>query len=250
MKLVGLIRRLTGRGWKPDPIVTGTLTELYADNELTISAIGDLSSPNMFLSFTSLRHAMGGIQMEEFVGSTRLPGYCALFITDRNASWYNDFPPEQLFDALAPYVAGKRLVTIGHSMGGFGAIWAAKHLKVDVALAFCPQYSVDPAVLPDEHRWAKFRERIETIRASSLEGCFVPDTQFVTINGDGLDEMHWSRFPQAPNCNHILVRDCDHDTAKALKDAGVLSNVIEIVAARHDPLDLIAATELKAQRIG
>lgn len=245
------LKRLLGLGAKPAPVPAfgAEAREIFADDRLRITTIGDPSSPNCFLSFTGLYHAMGSIKMEEFVGATRLPGYFAIFVTDLQRSWFNGFPPEAITGPIAPLIAGKRVVTIGNSLGGFGAIWITRYLPVDVAMAFCPQYSVHPEEVPDEPRWMEFREQIDQWRVRSLEGAFNETTRYYTFNGDGPDELHWRRLPDLPNCEHILIKGAGHETALYLKGREVLAMVIEAAASGGDPLELLRGSGIAASRL-
>jgi hypothetical protein len=245
------VKRMLGLGAKPArvPAHGADARVLFADDSLRITTIGDPASPNVFLSFTGLYHAMGSIKMEEFVGTTRLPGYFAIFITDLKRSWFNGFPPEAILEPIAPLVAGKRIVTIGNSLGGFGAIWISRYLPVDVALAFCPQFSVHPDEVPGETRWQEFRREISEWRVRSLEGAFNDATRYYTFNGDGPDEMHWRRLPHLANCTHLLIAGSGHETALFLKERGVLGAVIENAATGGDPLAPMLAAGVAARQI-
>jgi hypothetical protein len=245
------LKRILGQSGKLAPVAAqgADVREIFADDCLRITTIGDPSSPNCFLSFTGLFHGMGSIKMEEFVGATRLPGFFAIFVTDLKRSWFNDFPPEAITAPIASLVAGKRIVTIGNSLGGFGAIWISRYLPVDMAIAFCPQYSVHPEEMPDEPRWMEFREQIEEWRVRSLDGAFNDTTRYFTLNGDGQDEMHWRRLPDLPNCEHILIKGAGHETALYLKGREVLSMVIEATVSGDDPLELLRGSGIAASRL-
>lgn len=227
---------------------SGELLVAFEDDALRVTVSGDPQQPGVFLCFTGVGGGVGGVQMEEFVGSTRLPGYFAVYITDKKRSWYNwDVAP--VLDILRPYVEGKSVVTIGNSMGGFGAIWMAGALgNVHTCMAFAAQYSVHPEIMPEEQRWLNYREAITDWRMPSLMNSFEPTTRFWTFNG-GRDAEHWSKFPLGENRSHFLTRDAGHDVARTLKEAGVLSDVIERCIEGEDPMDLIAAGGVQIERI-
>ncbi len=244
-----LFKLATGRAWRPNPIASRELTRILDTPDLAISSIRDLASANLFISFTSMRHGLGGIKIEEFVGSTDLPDFAAIFVTDKNSSWYNNFSAEELTRHLRPLVEGKRIVTLGHSMGGFGAIWITRYLPVSDAIAFCPQFSVHPEIVPEERRWAAPRAAIREWRVLSLEGHFNSETRYVTVNGDGPDEMHWSRFERGPHCRHLVLGGGAHETAQQLKEAGVLNPFIAAVANGEDFLPLLSGAGLAVREL-
>lgn len=222
------------------------MIEVFTDANIRVTALGDPDAPNLFLCFTGVQQGMGGIGAEEFVGTTRFPGFSALFISDLQRSWYNNFPPSLLTDAIGARVAGKRLIGLGNSMGGYGAVWIAQHLPVATVIAFAPQFSVHPEVVPAETRWQEFRSQITHWRERSLS--FNDTTRYFTINGDA-DEMHWSHFPRQSNCTHLLIKGTGHNPGAKLKERGILRDTISACVAGNDPHDIIAAAGLKVSRL-
>lgn len=77
------------------------------------------------------------------------------FISKWNHWWQTDdfATAAAVVDAFLKDGDCKRLVAYGSSMGGTGALLASQHLPVTETLVFCPQYSMDPAIVPDEVRW-------------------------------------------------------------------------------------------------
>jgi hypothetical protein len=227
---------------------SGKSVRVFEDDGVRVAISGNPDDPGVFLCFTGVGGGVGGVQVEEFVGSTRLPGYFAIYIADKRRAWYN-WDAQPLLDILQPYVAGKSIVTIGNSMGGFGAIWMAGVLKpVRTCLAFAAQYSVHPEIVPAENRWLDYRQAIKDWRVPSLLNAFSPETRFWTFNG-GRDAEHWSRFPHSENCSHYLARDAGHDVARTLKKAGILSDVIKDCIEGVDPFGRIAEAGVQIERI-
>lgn len=227
---------------------TPQLDVVHSDSDLRVTTAGDPAAPGLFVCFTGIRQAMGGIGAEEFVGSTAMPGYSALFVSDLERSWYNGFEPERLADVLRPRAEGKRVVTIGNSMGGFGAIWATTLLDVDVAIAFAPQFSVHPDIVPGEERWKEFTSRIEHFRHPSLEKAFAGNARIYTINGDD-DEEHWSRFPQGSNRQHVVIAGSGHDPALSVKKSGALSDLLTTCIRGGDALDVLERAGLPVKTV-
>lgn len=225
-----------------------SLDVVHADNDLRVTSAGDPSAPGLFICFTGIRQAMGGIGAEEFVGSTAMPGYSALFVSDLERSWYNGFEPERLAAILRPRAEGKRVVTIGNSMGGFGAIWATTLLDVDVAIAFAPQFSVHPEIVPGEERWKEFTSRIEHFRHPSLEKAFAGNARIYTINGDD-DEEHWSQFPQGSNRQHVVIAGSGHDPALSVKKSGALSDLLATCIRGGDALHVLELAGLPVRTV-
>lgn len=226
---------------RPEPI------EIHADDDLRITRLGDPAAPGLFICFTGIRQAMGGIGAEEFTGSTAVPGFSALLVSDLKRTWYNGFPAERLTGILTPFCAGKRVITVGNSMGGFGAIWATTIIPVEVAIAFAPQYSVHPDIVPGETRWREFTVAIPHFRHPSLADAFTAGARIYTINGDD-DRAHWTNFPEQANCEHVLIRDSGHDPALAVKQSGALSPLIRTCISGRSALALLQQAGLDVQR--
>ena len=219
------------RAMRPKPEAVVGRDILFEDDTLRVSRQGDASARNVILCFTGLRQRLGAIGgPEEFVGSTRLAEFDAVFVTDKTRSWFNAFPVERLLEVLRPVVEGKTVHTLGNSMGGFGAIWISRHLPVKTVLAFAAQYSVHPEVVPGEDRWLAARAGIREWRVRSLEGHFVEGTDYVTVNGE-VDRMHWSKFPRGAGRTHLLIPAAGHDAADYLKSVGALRSLVAEVFA-------------------
>ena len=118
------------------------------------------------VSFSGVGLNMGGlgeVQREEFGRSAGEAGDATLiFVMDKRRSWMNAVQ-DRILQTLAPELQGvDRVTTLGNSMGGFAAIYFAPLLaNCRRAIAFSPQFSVNPKFMPrEEKRWAQFREAI------------------------------------------------------------------------------------------
>ncbi len=198
---------------------------LHADDDLRITSTGNPAAPNLLLCFTGVRQKMGGIGAEEFVGTAMRGGFSGIFVSDLRRSWFNGFAPERLQTILQDRTEGRRIVTLGNSMGGYGAIWATRHFRVDTAIAFAPQFSVHPDIVPGEARWMEFRRNILRYRHTSLADHFLPRTRYYTINGDA-DALHYQRFPIGENLEHVLLPGSGHEPARIVKEQRALNDAI------------------------
>lgn len=214
---------------------------LNEDDVLRVSRSGDPDADTVILCFTGLQQRMGGIGPEEFVASAQLEGASAIFVTDKTRSWFNKLGAERVVELLAPHVEGRRIHTLGNSMGGFGAIWITRYLPVSTTLAFAPQFSVHPGIVPEETRWPAARAAISDWRYPSLQDHFVSGTRYVTISGKTGDNVQWTRLPALPNARHYIVADADHGVAAMLKHRGVLREVIAAAFADVPDLDAVLA---------
>ena len=221
---------------------------VHEDDDLRITAFGDPAEPGVVLCFTGFQNAMGGVAPEQFVRSSRLSGFSTMFVSDRRLSWFNAIDPARFFGIGAPLVAGRRVVAIGNSMGGFGAIWVSALIETETVIAFAPQWSVHPDVMSQEERWPRQRAAIAEWRVESLDGRFVAGTRYVTLNGE-IDRAHWRHFPFGPGRDHLLIADAGHDAAQLIRRHGALEALIADCVGGGDALACLTRHGVAAERI-
>lgn len=88
-------------------------------------------------------------------------GISALHVLGRGNDWYQ-YPDMALAADAVRAATGDAaaVVTYGSSMGGYAALRFAPLMGATAALAMSPQYSIDPARVPWERRWAQDSGRI------------------------------------------------------------------------------------------
>ena len=205
---------------------------IFEDDFLKITsrqAQSDRKSNSVLLSFTGVGHAMGGlnVQKPEFFGTGRSFDNI-IFITDKTRSWGNQLDFDIIKDAIAPLIETRRIYSIGNSMGGFNAIISTSYIETDVCIAFVPQYSVNPSIVPWEMRWKKYTANIEKFRFESVgEHMNKTTNYFIFSGGIGPDQQHAELFPVNDNIRHYSFPSIAHDVAKTLKNMGALNAVVQ-----------------------
>src|ERR1700720_974617 len=128
---------------------------LYKDDNIEITHQPGNNSVAI-ISFSGIGMGLGGIQIEEFRKSLVGTSKNIYFVKDKTRHWYNSS-----FDEIC-CVLNENLscrgvdhaITLGNSMGGFGAIiFAGKLRGCRSAIAFSAQSAVDPAIVPWEQRY-------------------------------------------------------------------------------------------------
>ncbi|RID90053.1 hypothetical protein D2N39_19955 [Gemmobacter lutimaris] len=162
----------------------------------------------------------------------------ALYIADPRRSWLNApgliEDVVSLVEAEAAEVGATEVVAMGHSLGGFSALALGGFTQVDAALALSPQFSVDPAVVPDESRWMPFREQIETFRISDVRDVMADRTQHYIIFGAHARERAQSRLLRpAPNAHCFMLPGVRHDTVMRMFHAGILDEAAQLAFGRR-----------------
>ncbi len=180
----------------------------------------------------------------------------AVFIADPQRSWLN--APRlieeivEVIEAARDEVGAEETVTLGYSMGGFAALVIGGFVPVRAALAFSPQMSIDPALVPDEGRWRRFRRRIGTIRVHAATDHMAPETAHFIVMGQSRMEKPQTRLlPQAANVALYFLPRTQHDTAPRIKRAGLLPAVLDHAFSRRGAaLGALLAEHLNARSKG
>ncbi|WP_122074532.1 hypothetical protein [Pseudophaeobacter sp. EL27] len=184
--------------------------------------------------FTSYNANAAKRGLLEFAASASNQGarHC-IFVTDRRQGWFQgqDFSSAVL-RAVSDYVSRHRLtrlMTVGVSMGGYGAVSYAAELGADSALAFAPQYCPRPGTFPADQRWAEARARIPEFSRPSLNESMGSQIQYTLLHGrwNAEDSQHWQAFAQGSKIDHFLADRSSHDVIDPLREAGVLYPVVD-----------------------
>lgn len=176
---------------------------LYEDKNILIKGRKKDSSDICLLSFTGVGLAMGGvnIQKEEFVSSLLKNGH-SIFIIDKSRSWSNNIDIDIVKKTINNFLNGLpnvRLVSIGNSMGASNALFLQEELKIDLVIAFAPQFSVHPDIFPnlENKNWEEYRNAIKNWKYISLENIGNYSGLKYIFHGDSFQEKkHSSKFPK------------------------------------------------------
>jgi len=184
--------------------------------------------------------ALSGVGVErkvvpprEFTGAASAGGKNhVLFISDRARSWMNaPGMAEALVNLVKRFVEFHDLtevVALGNSMGGFDALVLADLIPVQTVIAFAPQFSMHPDIVPEEPRWNYHRDRIETWTWRDVGAMRADNTAYFIFHGDNaLEARHWLRFPEGGRINHYIFKGIGHDVSARLRKRRLLAPVIE-----------------------
>ena len=221
---------------KINPTAKGVLQDALMHPPLRITYLPGTSS-TLVISFAGAGRTDFKKPVNEFYKLAHRDGENhVLFIIDDSRSWMNGPQVAQNICKCIQDVQDKagitRLIALGNSMGGTMAIILAQLMQIDSVIALTPQVSVDPQVVPDETRWVKFRNNIETFHFPKIIELPSDRSEITIIHGDTPNElMHALKFPKDENAAHFIVPGGNHALAQSLHKSGDLKPIILYVIA-------------------
>jgi pimeloyl-ACP methyl ester carboxylesterase len=209
---------------------------LLNDADLRITLLrGNAPSGAAIVSFAGIGRGLGGLLFEEFARTLTggLLQHDVYFVIDKNRSWYNR-ATDKLEAVLLPHLAGRRLVTLGNSMGGFGALlFAARWPRCEASIAFVPQYSVHPHIVPNERRFLQWVRAIGEWRFPTCLGDAPAGCRRLVFFGVGEphDREHEALFRAArsPGLEVFGIDNTTHELAAHLRDRGALRPLFDAI---------------------
>lgn len=190
------------------------------------------SSRRLIVSFTSVGTKRDAWPPKEFVGMASQRGKNhVICVTDISRCWMNHpGMARKVAAVIGDYILEHGITqasAVGTSMGAYNALILGKILPFSKVVAFTPQYSVHPDIVPEEKRWHWFRKQITRWPQKAIDRLPGGQTKVVVFHGDTLDEQrHWTRFPEASNVRHFIFAGADHNFVKPLKTHGKLPKIV------------------------
>lgn len=216
-------------------IAGNALTHVHRSNDLLVVSFDNLSS----VRDNPVDRDPWGY---EFV---RKSGWSQLGVMGYAGDWYRN---GALFDELTRlrdeglFSRYRRVVMMGTSMGAFAACAFAPLAPGCTVIAFSPQETLNPKLVPWETRFNSGRKvSWEGRFASANEGLAAADRGWLFYDSCfGPDLQHARRFTGA-NVEHVEMRLSGHKTAMILRAGGVLSRVTRgIIEGSLTPADFPA----------
>src|SRR6185437_14190786 len=217
---------------------------LFEDDRLRIRFEEGLSDKEAVISFAGIGAGAFGVQdlrnlasaatgdqsitqIDEFrksiAGSKNV-----YYVTDKRRFWYNGIE-NRILDILNAHLTErhtKRVLALGNSMGASAALMFASRIEqCKHAIAFAPQSSAHPDLVPFEDRWDNYRSKI-TEWTSPDPAAFVEGgaRRYYVFYGmdDKRDGQHIQRLLARGLPNVIIygIKDCGHDAALYLREHG------------------------------
>lgn len=202
----------------------------YEDDYLKISYCIGAYSNRCLIAFTGVGNNLGGIdvQSEEFFSQTKFG--MVVWVTDKYRSWGNSLNVDKISKSIKNLVGEKDIYITGNSMGGFLGILFSSTLRAKSVIAFIPQFSVSPDVVPTETRWMNYRKDIKKFLYQDLSNSFNSNIKYAILLGSGnAEEIHYKKFSEFSKKSNLRIYkflDAHHNVARYLKDLTLLNECI------------------------
>ncbi|HWI85377.1 MAG TPA: alpha/beta fold hydrolase [Sphingomonas sp.] len=201
--------------------------ELFRSDDLLVRRVGGLASAICYVTFDSYTDNRTldrpGFGEEYFRGR----GIDAIHVLSRDNHWYQ-YPelPEALAVIAAVTQGYSKVIAYGSSMGGFAALRYGAACGATVGVALSPQFSVDPAVVPFDRRWADDVARIAFRKYDQPPLA----TQYIVYDPrDPYDGPHFQLFAErSPTCG-VPVPHGGHPVGGYLVETDMLRRLLERV---------------------
>jgi hypothetical protein len=127
---------------------------------------------------------------------------------------------DEMLPVLRAVIGGRKVVTYGHSQGGYGALKFSAALGASEALAFCPQWSINPEDVASHdprylsHHHPELGNGL-AISADELSGsCYA-----IYDPHDFRDNWHIERLRRLPRIQPVICPFGGHETVRLIAEA-------------------------------
>ncbi|WP_155931282.1 hypothetical protein [Methylosinus trichosporium] len=203
-------------------------TEIFDGAGIRVVAVPRNSPGLLVVSFTGRDHAPPA-EIGAGEGFLTKNDVDAVHVISKQNHWWNTPDWSEALKAIAAYAVtrgGPEIVTYGSSMGGHGALVASKPLGAARVVAYAPQFSVDPKLVPWEKRWLSDVKSIKFMGAPFADSVAATDCIFIFSDPFfEADQRHVMEISRHAPIRHLRVAFADHDVSRVLSDCGLLSKI-------------------------
>ncbi len=208
---------------------------VIAETEHVTAIAQDLGGDTVVVTFNEMGFVRNGTQFwgDEFL---RKLGVSAIGIVTPRPNWYPPRDMELVIPAVRAHIAGRRVVTYGHSQGGFGAMKFSARLNADIALCFCPQWTIDPKdcgsfdTRTTLYFDAKLGNGVHMLPSDVCKQSFM----FFDPR-EPADARHASMLGKFPGVHPVLVPFSMHDTIRVLTEGRGAAALINLCRTATPP---------------
>ena len=196
----------------------------------------DFGTPVVFVTFNELGLVKHGTYFWgfELFAKERIS---SIGIVTAEPNWY---PPGEMslaIKAINLRTSGCRVITYGHSQGGYGALKFAACLRASTAIAFCPQWSISPqSVGAFDSRYGGYFNS-DWAGGLPIEKTDMAENNYIFYDPrDSIDNRHKEIIQSLKSTREIKVPLSGHETVRLIAEGGVSSEFIQTFAREVAPL--------------
>jgi len=205
---------------------------LIAETEDVAAIAADFGGDTVVVTFNELGTRRDGLQ---FWGDRLLEklGLSSIGFVTTSPNWYPKASMEAIIPAVKKQIGDRRVITYGHSQGGYGALKFARALGVDVALAFCPQWSIDPRLVGEfDERFTQYHDP-DKANGSPIEASDLSGLSFVFYDSRAkFDKLNVDRIKNFSGVTRIDIPFSDHDTIRLFSESRTAPELFEACRRR------------------
>jgi len=216
--------------------MSGLRHSLFESEELSVVKVPGEREDLVFVTFEPLNPTRRDNREGFGEGFFARRGVTAYHFLAHTNSWYQ---LDEMAEALARVRAdidahmspGVCVVAYSTSMGSYAAIRFSQALAVDAIIAFSPQSSVDPRLVPWETRWAPDGPRLMWDRNPPRPATRI----YVIYDPLNLDRRHVRRLRREADVELVRTYFSGHGSIGFVQECGLLESVIfDIAEDRFD----------------
>ena len=203
--------------------------KVFFESEGILGVHAETHSDTIIVTFNELTTTANG---NSFWGDRLLAGLdvTGIGFVSTTPNWYPREDMLRAIDAARSLISGRRVVTYGYSQGAYGALKYGAHLSASAAVAFSPQWSINPIdVGKFDSRFSKFYEpglaNGERIEAEDL--C---ERNYVVV--DRWNRVDAANIEKLIALGSVVVIPCpfaDHGTLAIITDAHLGNDLVRLM---------------------
>ncbi len=191
----------------------------------------DMGGDTVVVTFNEMGFVRNGTQFwgDEFLFKQ---GVSAIGIVTPRPNWYPPRDMNEVIPAVLRQIAGRRVITYGHSQGGYGALKFSARLRATVALCFCPQWTIHPDdVRTFDSRTTPYFDAELGNGVHLVPEDVCPRSFIFYDKMDPADARHAAILSRYPGVYPVIVPFALHDTIRIVSEGRGASSLINLCRA-------------------
>lgn len=212
------------------------MIELFRTDHVLVRSIPSQDTRRWVVTFDNFGIGPGFDRPGFGQGFLQASGISAIHVMGVGDDWYQYPEMVEAMAAVRAAVQGaERVMTYGSSMGGYAALRFAEGAGANAVLALSPQYSINPALAPFEHRWSQASGRISWLPAfeTPLKAQAIP----VVVHDSCIeDRLHVEMIRKDIAIQSIRLPYGGHPVTTSLAEMGQLKPLVfQTLSGELDP---------------